>query len=89
MRGCAPDKTQAQPYKVNVVISWLELNGTQQLHQGIFVPQSPDSQAFTMQLKPQKTLKSNRSSVVFNFGSVVPVLMSLCAAQLQDNLKGQ
>lgn len=42
-----------------------------------------------MQLKPQKTLKSNRSSVVLNFGSVVPVLMSLCAAQLQDNLKGQ
>lgn len=36
VRGCAPDKTQARPYKVNVVISWLELNGTRQLHQGNF-----------------------------------------------------
>lgn len=30
------DKTQAQPCKVNVVISWWELHSNRRLHQGAF-----------------------------------------------------
>lgn len=99
VRGCAPDKTQARPYKVNVVISWLELNGTRQLHQGIFFfPLVSRFSGVHTVAKASEPLKFNKSSVCLILGQLyqcIFALMFLCVqlryriALMKDNQAGR
>lgn len=69
------DKTQAQPCKVNVVISWWELHGTWQLHQGIF-PSSQVHKGLRCGYNLQTSEIQQGEGLVLHFGPIVTVHLS-------------